>query len=72
AMAATGATTVASGGFRRLRDAVAGRTRADRRLAAWEANRAFVTGLGLDPALVLGPPPTAPVARPTRPTVPSR
>jgi len=41
----------------RLSDAVQGRTGAERRLDAHQANAAFLCSLGHDPAQVLGPPP---------------
>jgi len=44
----------------RLSDAVQGRTGAERRLGAHQANAAFLRSLGHDPARVLGPPPRQP------------
>jgi hypothetical protein len=38
-------------------------TRAERRLARWAADAAFVRQLGLEPAEVLGPPPPVPAGR---------
>lgn len=45
----------------RLRDRLERRPRLERDLATWEANAAFVAGLGLDPLAVLGAPPALPV-----------
>lgn len=52
AIGATGATTVAFGGARRVRDWLAGRSPVDRREEARAANRAFIVSLGLDASLV--------------------
>lgn len=48
---------VARGGFGRVRDRLAGRGGAARRASAYQANAEFLTGIGLDPDRVLGPPP---------------
>jgi hypothetical protein len=55
-------TALARAGIARGHDALVGRDRAERRLAAYWANAEFLTGMGLDPAAVLGPPPEAPSA----------
>jgi len=59
-VSAVGAGSVALSLVERLLDAVKGRTAAERRLGAYQANAAFLRSLGHDPAQVLGPPPRQP------------
>jgi hypothetical protein len=60
-LSGTGGLVVAKGTLDRLADLLTGRPLALRRQAAWDANAAFVAGLGLDVAAVLGPRPADPV-----------
>lgn len=50
---------VARSGLTRLREQASPAGRAARRRNAYQADARFLTGLGLDPARVLGPPPEA-------------
>ena len=65
-ISAVGAGNVALSLVERLHDALQGRTAAERRLGAHQANAAFVRSLGHDPAQVLGPPPLQPARSTTR------
>ncbi len=58
AVAGTGATALASGGWQRVVDRVHGRTREQRRQLTWDDDAAFLASLGHDPEVLLGPPPT--------------
>lgn len=60
-VSAIGAGNVALSLAQRLSDAVHGRTGAERRLAAYQANAAFLRSLGHDPDQILGLPPLHPV-----------
>ncbi len=59
-VSALGAGNVALSLAQRLGDAVQGRTGAERRLGAHQANAAFLRSLGHDPDQILGPPPLRP------------
>jgi len=59
-VSAVGAGNVALSLAQRLSDAVQGRTGAERRLAAHQANATFLRSLGHDPDQILGPPPLQP------------
>lgn len=67
-MQGTAVAAFAKAGAVRLHERVSGTDPMVRRLAAHEANAAFLAGMGLDPAAVLGP---APVAA-ERTTAPAR
>lgn len=58
------AAAVAANGWERVKDAVVGRSRLERRLATWEANAEFLRSLDLDPLETLGAPPAVPGAVP--------
>ena len=45
-------------GLTRAHEMLTGRDPMVRRQAAYQANAEFIAGMGLDPALVLGPPPS--------------
>lgn len=59
-MQGTAVAAFAKAGAVRVHERVTGTDPMLRRLAAHEANAAFLAGMGLDPAAVLGPPPVAP------------
>lgn len=61
---ATGGLVLAKGALDRLGDALARHHPAERRQANWDANAAFVSQLGLDPAAVLGARPLVPAPAP--------
>jgi len=65
AVSAVGAANVAVSLTQRAIDLACGRSAAERRLGAHQANAGFLRSLGHDPALVLGPPPLVPA--PSRP-----
>jgi hypothetical protein len=62
-MQGTAAAAFAHAGVVRLRERVTGTDPMVRRLAAHEANAAFLADMGLDPSAVLGPPPERATAR---------
>jgi hypothetical protein len=59
-VSALGAGNIALSLAQRLGDAVQGRTGAERRIGAHQANAAFLRSLGHDPDQILGPPPLQP------------
>lgn len=57
AVASSGMAALASGGWQRIVDRIQGRSRRERRQRTWDADAAFLSSLGHDPEVLLGPPP---------------
>jgi hypothetical protein len=57
AVAGSGAAAMASAGWQRVVDRAQGLSRGDRRRRTWDDDATFLSSLGHDPEVLLGPPP---------------
>jgi hypothetical protein len=57
AVAGSGAAALASGGWQRIVDRVQGRSRRERLQRTWDDDASFLSSLGHDPEVLLGPAP---------------